>query len=81
MRATREGVRIIGSGHRKADGKRLFAVSSSKDATRAYMVVVLHDQLVCDCQAGQGGKYCKHRATVTARLYEETRNKPISIFK
>lgn len=80
-RAQAQGVHIIGSGTRKADGKRVFAVSSSKDETRAYVVVVLGDQLVCDCPAGQGGKYCKHRATVTARLYEEVRNKPIGIWK
>jgi hypothetical protein len=80
-RASAQGVHIIGQGHRKVDGRRVFAVSSATDSQRAYLVTVLDDQLACDCQAGHGGCYCKHRSVVSRRLYEEVRNRPITIWK
>ncbi len=67
-RAAREGTTIIGRGRRKADGVRVFAVASSRDATRAYLVAVETGRLVCECPSR---KVCKHRAIVHAALVAE----------
>lgn len=79
-RAAIQGVRIVGKGTRR-DGKTVYAVSSASDATRAYLVTVMGARLVCDCQAAKHGVYCKHRAVVSRRLYDDRANRPIGIFK
>jgi hypothetical protein len=79
-RATREGVRVIGSGTRH-DGRRVYAVSSASEPNRAYVVTVLENRLACECAAAKDGRYCKHRAVAHARLREDSLNAPISIFK
>ena len=46
----------------------IYAVPSRSEANRWHLVVVDGLHLVCDCVAGQYGRYCAHRAAVRARL-------------
>lgn len=70
-RAERDGIRVTGRGIRKADGARVFAVSSASQPGRWYLVAIEGAQLVCDCAAGQHGRMCKHRGAVRQRLEAE----------
>lgn len=65
------GVYIVGAGRRRADGARLFVVSSTSDPVRGHLVIVAGPNLQCDCMAAQYGRLCKHRAIVHERLLAE----------
>lgn len=70
-RAKKDGIKIAGRGTRKADGKTVYAVTSSRADSRCYCVVVDGSTLTCDCKAGQNEQYCKHRSLVTQRFMDE----------
>ena len=70
-RAHSRGVYIIGTGRLRADGARLFVVSSTSDPVRGHLVVVVGHHLQCDCTAAQYGRLCQHRAIVHERLLAE----------
>src|SRR5690242_15936607 len=67
-RAERDGIQVTGQGVRKADGARIFTVSSASQPGRWYLVAIEAGRLHCDCPA-RG--YCKHRAAVHVRLSAE----------
>jgi hypothetical protein len=69
-RAERDGIQVTGQGVRKADGARIFTVSSASQPGRWYLVAIEAGRLHCDCPARS---YCKHRAAVHARLIAERR--------
>jgi hypothetical protein len=60
-KATIENLHIVGKGRIKATGQVFYAVTAS-DGTGCYSVIVAGHTLVCNCKAGQAGRYCKHRA-------------------
>src|SRR5258707_15515250 len=66
----RAGLQVVGSGMAK-DGRRVYAVPSRTVANLWHLIVVAYGALQCDCQAGQHGKYCCHRAAVRVRLERE----------
>src|SRR5258707_11619786 len=68
-RAHREGVQIVARGTRKADGARVFGVTSTSSAPAVLrMVVVLPGRLECDCPARV---ICTHRGIVREALQQE----------
>ncbi len=65
-RAQSEGVNILGHGTVRATGQRCWFVQGQH---AKYLVVrISGSELSCSCTAGQNGKYCKHRAVVSAEL-------------
>ncbi len=66
--AKRDSLQVVAHGTRKADGAAVYAVPSRSEVNRWHLVVVSDLRLVCDCVAGQYGRYCAHRAAVRARL-------------
>lgn len=71
LRAEKHGVHIVGTGTRKADGTRLFVVSSGSVENKTYFVVVSGAHLTCSCPAAEYGRLCQHRAVVHIRLLAE----------
>ena len=71
-RAQRQSIRVAGRGIRKADGARVFAVTSASQPGRWYLVAIEGGpqgaRLHCDCPARS---YCKHRAAVHEALRAE----------
>jgi hypothetical protein len=67
-RALSDGCRIAGKGTMKANGATVYAVTSSAEAHRWYLVSVRGLCLTCNCPAGQHNRYCKHRALVRAAM-------------
>jgi hypothetical protein len=72
-RITGTGIEVVGTGTAK-DGRKVWCVPSQRDRNRWHVVTLSTDgrTLSCDCQAGQHGRYCCHRAAVRARIEEET---------
>jgi hypothetical protein len=68
-KAIAQNIRIAGSGTRKIDGARIWQVQGTSDTYTVCQIDAL--TLTCSCPAGQSGRYCKHRAIVTARLMEQ----------
>lgn len=69
-RAADRGVEVVGVGTAK-DGRKVYATTSGSEANRWHLVIVEGAHLVCDCKAAQNGRYCCHRAAVTARITRE----------
>lgn len=69
-RAADRGVQVAGKGTAK-NGATVYAVTSGSDANRWHLVTVNGSQLECDCTAAQHGRYCCHRAIVSARIERE----------
>ncbi len=67
-RAEREQIYIMARGHRKADGARVFVVSSARNPIQGYIVALSGGRLQCECPSR---KVCKHRALVHAELVRE----------
>lgn len=70
-RAHARGLEVVGKGTRKSDGATVYAVPSSSQPGRWHLVAVTGSRLVCDCQAGQRGLMCQHRALVRERIIAE----------
>ncbi len=70
-RAHESGIAIVGRGYRKADHAPVYAISSATQPNVWHLVAVEQDQLVCNCKAGQHGRYCQHRALVHETLEAE----------
>lgn len=67
-RAERAGLEVVGTGHRRSDNARIYAVPSQSEPNRWHIVAVVGSRLVCDCVASQYGKICCHRAAVHVEL-------------
>jgi SWIM zinc finger len=71
-RAQAEGIRVVDD---YGDGMdRVWKVRGSGNALVAHVYTVTLARpgiLSCNCQAGEHGQYCKHRATVSAYLVRE----------
>lgn len=70
-RASKAGLRILGTGQRKSDGARLIVVTSSRSQVRAWPVAIVGGHLECPCEAGRLGRICSHRGLVYAHLLAE----------
>lgn len=67
-RAHRVGVTILARGIRKADGARVFGVTSQRDVNHLHVVTLEGGRLVCDCAARV---ICCHRGLVHEILAAE----------
>lgn len=52
----------------KATGQEVFAVNSQSRANLWHLLTVVDGHLQCDCEAGQRGRICCHRAAVHSYL-------------
>lgn len=74
-RAQQANIRILARGTVKATGQA-FYVTTSRDGRGSHVVLVGGASLSCDCQAGQRGILCCHRAAVHTRLMSEASARP-----
>src|SRR5258706_1323616 len=60
-RATEHGIEVVGHGHRKADGAKIYCTTSQSEANRWHIVALVGNRLTCDCHSRV---LCSHRAAV-----------------
>lgn len=83
-RAHAEGIHIIGKGTMSKTFQRFWLVSSQDycQSNRVYVVRLMdakHPYLHCNCQAGQRGQICKHRAVVHQTLLAEMEARQVKL--
>lgn len=77
-RAADRGIEVVGVGHTR-DGRQVYCTTSGSEQNRWHLVVVEGAHLMCDCKAAQNGRYCCHRAAVSARIAREHAPKPAPV--
>jgi hypothetical protein len=60
-RATEHGIEVVGHGHRKSDGAKIYCTTSHREANRWHIVALVGNRLTCDCHSRV---LCSHRAAV-----------------
>ena len=60
-RATEHGIDVVGHGHRKADGAKIYCTTSHSEVNRWHIVALVGNRLTCDCHSRKLGS---HRAAV-----------------
>jgi hypothetical protein len=52
---------VVGHGHRKSDGAKIYCTTSHREANRWHIVALVGNRLTCDCHSRV---LCSHRAAV-----------------
>lgn len=60
-KACKAGLEVMGTGHRKSDGAKIFAVPSQSQPNRFHIVTLVGNRLICDCRSRV---ICCHRGAV-----------------